>query len=543
MRTNTIGPDETILNLAIEGPFSEGIMSDVSLLPAAAFLCFATLPFQARLEPEVTAEQVVAALPELEKLVKQTLKKTGVPGMAIVIVHKDKVVFLKGFGVRRAGQAAPVNEDTVFLLASLSKPITSTLLALLVGEELIAWDDLVIDLDPGFRLFDPYVTRQVTLRDLLCHRSGLPEHAGDLLEDLGFGRADVLERLRHVKPASSFRSEFAYTNFGYTAAAVAAARKARKSWEALIADKLYRPLGMKSTSSRNADYAAAMNRAHLHVKVDGKWVAKYERDADAQSPAGGVNSTARDLAQWMRLQLGRGKFNATQIVAAKALAETHRPQIISRPPANPATDRAGFYGLGWNVNYDDKGRVRLGHSGGFDMGAATVVNLVPSEDLGIAVLTNAAPMGVPEAIAASFLDLVLNGKMDKDWVGIYKQAFEEAFQPNYGTKVNYLKPGAQKSPALPAAAYLGTYGNPLFGEIEVMEKEGSLLLRMGPKKMEFPLRHWDRDVFIYQPVGEMAGGLSGVTFTVRADHRAVTVVVENLDVYGQGMFARTAPKK
>src|SRR5262249_22069188 len=130
---------------------------------------------------------------------------------------------------------------------------------------------------------------------------------------------------------------------------IAGARAAGKAWAELSADKLYRPLGMKSTSSRFADYAAAKNRARLHVRVEGQWVAKYVRDPDAQSPAGGVSSTARDLAQWMRLQLGGGKFKGKQVIAAKALAETHRPQIVSRPPASPATDLAGFYGLGWNV--------------------------------------------------------------------------------------------------------------------------------------------------------------------------------------------------
>jgi CubicO group peptidase (beta-lactamase class C family) len=484
----------------------------------------------------VADDKVEAALPELERLARQTLQKTGVPGMAIAVVSQDKVVYLKGFGVRQAGGAGTVDDDTIFLLASVSKPITATLLALLVGEGLIAWDDRLLDLDPGFRLADPAVTRAATVRDMLCHRSGLPAHAGDLLEDLGYPRAEVLRRLRYVKPASSFRAQYAYTNFGFTAAAVAAARPTGKSWEDLAAAKLYRPLGMKSSSSRFADYAAANNRAHLHVRVEGKWVAKYVRDPEAQSPAGGVSSTARDLAQWMRLQLGGGKLNGQQLIAAAALAETHRPQIVSSRPANPATDRAGFYGLGWNVTYDAQGRVRLSHSGGFDLGAATAVSLLPSEGLGIVVLTNAAPVGVPEAISASFFDLVLQGKAEKDWLGFLQPIFKELSKPAYGTAVDYHKPPARRSPPLPLATYVGAYDNAYFGAIEVLEKEGGLRLRMGPKPMAFPLRHWDRDVFLYQPVGEMAGGLSGVMFTVGPDRRGTGVVIENLDVHGQGKF-------
>jgi CubicO group peptidase (beta-lactamase class C family) len=519
------------------------MMNSIGWYPSAALLFLVTLAVQAAPAAEETPQKVKAALPKLDKLAEQTLKKTGVPGMSVAVVYKDRVVYVKGFGVRQAGKNEPVDADTVFQVASVSKPLASTVLAALVSEGVIGWDDRVIDRDPGFRLSDPWVTREVTLRDLLCHRSGLPAHAGDLLEDLGYDRTAILHRLRYVKPASSFRSRYAYTNFGYTAAAVAAARATGKSWAKLAAEKLYRPLGMKSSSSRFADYAAAKNRALLHVRVEGKWVARYVRDPDAQSPAGGVSSTARDLAQWMRLQLGGGKFQGKQVIAARALAETHRPQVISRHPKNPATERAGFYGLGWNVNYDDKGRVRLGHSGAFDLGAATVVTLLPSEGLGIVVLTNAAPRGVPEAVSASFFDLVLDGKIAKDWVGEFKAAFDALNQPAYGTATDYRKPPARKSPPLPARAYVGTYGNAYFGAVEIVEKAGALFLRMGPKKTSFPLRHWDRDVFIYQPAGEMASGLSGVTFRVGPDRKGMKVVVENLDVHCQGTFTRVSAKK
>jgi CubicO group peptidase (beta-lactamase class C family) len=503
----------------------------------------AAQPVVAEPAQEVTPARIKATLPELEKLARQTLKKTAVPGMAIAVVYKDEVVFLKGFGVREAGKDESVDEDTVFQLASVSKPITSTILALLVGLGVIAWDDWVIDHYPGFVLHDPWVTRNLTLRDLLCHRSGLPEHAGDLLEDLGYDRVEVLRRLRYQKPANSFRSQYAYTNFGFTAAAEAAARAAGKSWEDLAAEKLYQPLGMKSTSSRFKDYAAAKNRALLHVRAEGKWVAKYVRRPDAQSPAGGVSSSARDMAQWLRLQLGRGKIDGKQVIAAKALGETHRPEILMRPPADPATERASFYGLGWNVNYDDVGRVRLSHSGAFDLGAATAVTLLPAESLGIVVLTNAAPIGVPEAVSASFFDLVLKGKIEKDWLKVFRPLFVALAKPAYGTTTDYTKPPPRKSPPLPSETYLGTYHNDYFGDLEVREKNGALLLRIGPKMNSFALRHWDRDVFAYQPEGESAAGLSGVTFWVGPGRKATRVVVENLDLRGEGMFTRLPAKK
>jgi CubicO group peptidase (beta-lactamase class C family) len=420
----------------------------------------------------------------------------------------------------------------------VSKPIASTVLAALVGEGIIDWDDRVNDHDPGFRLSDPSVTRAVTLRDLLCHRSGLAEHAGDLLEDLGYDRAEVLRRLRFETSENRFRSHYAYTNFGYTEAAIAGARAAGAAWEDLAADKLFRPLGMTSSSYRFADYATAENRARLHVRDGGKWVARYTRQPDAQSPAGGASSTARDLSRWLCLLLAGGKWEGKPVIAAKALAETHRPQIISHSPENPATDRAGLYGLGWNVGYDGEGRVRLGHSGAFDLGASTVVALLPAESLGMVVLTNAAPIGVPEAVSASCFDLVLKGKIEKDWLEAFRPIFDAMARPAYGTATDYTKPHAPKSLPQALETYVGTYRNDYYGALEVVEHDGALLLRIGPKRHSLALRHWERDVFVYQPEGEMSGGPSAVTFWVGPGRKAARVVVENLDIRGQGTFTR-----
>jgi len=511
-----------------------------TIIRHAAAVCFLLLPHVASASPPaVTLEQVKAALPALEKYAEQTQQKTGVPGMVIAVVFQDQLVYLKGFGVREAGKPALVDGDTVFQIASVSKPMATTVLAALVGAGVCRWDDPVTAHDPGFQLHAPWVTRAVSLRDLLCHRSGLPDHAGDLLEDMGYDRAAVLHRLRYMKPAYSFRAGYGYTNFGFTAAAAAAARTAGKSWEDLCAEKLYRPLGMQATSSRYADYAAAKNRARLHVRLNGKFAAQYERQPDAQAPAASVSTSGRDLAQWLRLQLADGKYAGKQVIPAAALAETHRPQVITRAPKDPATERAGFYGLGWNVGYDDQGRVRLSHSGAFDLGAATAVALLPAERLGILVLTNAAPVGVPEAITFTFFDQVSGGKPEKDWLALAGGVFEAMAA---AARKDYSKPPAKPAPALAAAAYTGTFGNDVYGPIEVIDQAG-LQLRLGPKKLTLPLRHWDRDTYLYQPVGEMAAGLSAVTFAIGTDGRAVSLVVENLDVSGQGTFQRVSAGK
>ncbi|MFF7051643.1 serine hydrolase [Streptomyces griseorubiginosus] len=485
---------------------------------------------------QLTRAKVETAVSRLDGVVQDVMRRSGVPGVAVGVVYDDKVMYLKGFGTRKVGTKDRVGADTVFQLASVSKPLASTVVAAAVGEETVGWDDPVVKYTPGFALKDPWVSRHVTLADLFSHRSGLPDHAGDLLEDLGYDRSYILDHLRY-EPLAPFRAHYAYTNFGLTEAAVATARAAGTSWEKLSADKVYRPLGMNSTSSSFADYEKAANKAILHVKTDGTWRAEHVRDADAQSPAGGASSTVRDMTKWLRLQLGNGKFEGHQVVDAEALEETHLPHIVSEPPHSPA-GRAGFYGLGWNVSYDDQGRLKLGHSGAFALGAATNVALLPSEKLGIVVLTNGEPIGVPEAISTTFLDTAQTGGPTVDWLTflgpIFKQATEGERSP-----VDYTKPPASPKPAKATSTYTGTYANYYYGRLTISAQGGELTMQLGPKKQRFPLRHYDGDTFSYRTTGENAVGLSGVTFTVGSGGRADKVRVENLNTTGLGTFTRS----
>jgi CubicO group peptidase (beta-lactamase class C family) len=493
-----------------------------------------------------TRESVTAAIGQLDAFIQNAMSSTGVPGLAAAVVFQDEVVHLAGYGLREVGKSDLVDADTVFQLASLSKPISSTAIAAVVGDGAVTWDSRISDLIPDFALFDPWVSREVTLRDMFSHRSGLPGFAGDDLADLGYDREAVLHRLRFLQPASSFRSTYAYTNFGMTAAAVAAATAAGTVWEDLTATRLYQPLGMTNTSSRFDDFMAATNRARSHALIDGSYVAKYQSQPDGESPAAGVSSTARDLAQWVRLQLGNGTVDGTEIVAAEALAETHRPHIAISRPENPVTARTGFYGLGWDVNVDNQGRVRLGHSGAFLQGVGTTVYLLPAEELGIVVLTNAAPIGLAEGIAHSFFDMVDTGTVTVDYIEIARKALAPLLAPTYGTAVDYTKRPADAAPAVALAAYAGVYTNDYFGEAEIDAGDDGLVLRLGPEQTSYPMRHFDRDVFLYLPVdgapshrlGESPYGESAVTFSVGADERAISVVIENLDLNRQGTFTR-----
>lgn len=484
----------------------------------------------------ISDEQVRAAIASLDDLAEEALARTGVPGMAIAVVHDDDIVYAKGFGVRDTTTDEPVDADTVFQIASLSKPVGATVVARLVGEGTVGWDDRIIDHLPNFALSDPLVTQQVTLADLYSHRSGLPDHAGDLLEDLGYDQAEIFDRLR-LLPLEPFRASYAYTNFGLTAAAEAAADAAGTPWAELSEELLYRPLGMTSTSSRFADFEAAPNRALTHVEVDGAWVPLQVRDPDAQSPAGGVSSTANDMARWLRLWLAEGAYDGRQLVDPDALAELSTPHALSGPPATPDA-RSSFYGLGIGVGNDWTGRVRLSHSGAFALGAATTISLLPAEDLAIVVLTNGSPVGLPESVAGTFMDLVEVGRPERDWLAAFQPRFEAmAANPS---RLAGEEPPQLAAPARADAAYLGTYANDYYGPLEVVTgADGGLVMALGPGPEELPLTHWDGDVFSYEPTGENAMGISAVTFTVGPDGRATQVVVEALDALGLGTFTRT----
>ena len=509
-------------------------------LAGGALLLFVHFSTRAQEAAEqTTPAQVNLAVQEVQKLCQGETAKGTVPGIAVAIVYKDHLLFAAGYGVRDVETKEQVNADTVFQLASLSKPIGSTVVAALIRGGKISWDSRISDLDPGFEMYDPWVTREITIRDFYSHRSGLPHHAGDLLEDLGFSREEILHRLRYQKPDSSFRSHYAYTNFGITEAGVAAAKAYGMNWEDASDQKLYQPLGMSSTSSRYTDFIARPNKALGHVQENGKWVQKFKRDPDTESPAGGVSSSVNDLAKWMRLQLANGQYDGEQLIDAKALSDTRSPEMLTG--FSPLSGLPAFYGLGWNVNYDEQGRLRLGHSGAFALGAATTVLLVPSQQLGIVVLTNAYPIGVAEGVAFTFTDLALNGKATQDWLPLFKKLFSNPAAAGLDVGADYSRPPASPAPALANGAYVGSYLNNYFGEIQIIEANGGLAIVEGPQKLSFPLKHYDRDLFTYETIGENGTGATGVTFTIGADQKANTAVVESLNVRGEGVFKRIFP--
>jgi CubicO group peptidase (beta-lactamase class C family) len=490
----------------------------------------------------VSAGRAALAVERIPELAETILRQSGVPGMSVAVVHDDAVTFAGGFGVRELGQEAAIDAETVFQLASVSKPIAATVVSSVVGDGAISWQSRMVDIAPGFALHDAWPTQSVSLADLFSHRSGLPDHAGDALEDLGFDRSEVIHRLRYLEPAYSFREGYAYTNFGLTAAAVAVAESVGSSWEDLSQERLYQPLGMTKTSSRFADYMAEPNRAIPHVKDGDAWVVTpMQRDPDAQSPAGGVSSTARDMTQWVRLQLGQGSFEGRQLIPTAALDPMHRPQSVSSVPPDLARQRTGFYGLGLNISYTDFGAVQWGHSGAFALGAGTAFFLLPGSGFGVLALTNGTPVGAPEALCLSVLDLATTGTVSRDWLAVAAPRFAAAAEEGrYGTGTDWDIPPPDGASALEDAAYLGAYRNDFYGDVEIAQGADGLVLRIGPEPREFPLTHYDHDTYSWQPVGENAAGRSGLSFLIGPDDIAVAFRDEYLAKYGLGLLMRSA---
>jgi CubicO group peptidase (beta-lactamase class C family) len=485
--------------------------------------------------PEGQVDRAIAALPDI---VSSVMADSQVPGMAVGVTYRGHTAYAAGFGVRKVGAGGAVDADTVFQLASVSKSIGATVVAREVSKGTIAWDTPVQRHLPGFTLKDPWVGSHVTIGDLYAHRSGLPDHAGDDLEEIGYDRAQVISRLQQ-EPLDPFRTTYHYTNFGLTTAAESVARAAGTSWETLSERDLYTPLGMTSTSSRFADYVARDNRATPHVHDTGTWQPLYQRQPDAQSPAGGVSSSVTDLTKWMALVLADGAYGGEQLISPAALNPALAPQSVSHAPTTPDA-RAGFYGYGFNVGVGASGRTMVSHSGAFSLGTGTAFSLLPSDELGIVVLTNAAPVGAAETVTNRFMDLVLYGQPTFDWAELVKGPFGDMQKP-FGELAG-AQPPANPAPARRDTAYVGSYRNSFYGAATVRRTTSGLTLVMGPAQVSYPLKHWSGDVFTFTLRSENAehGSVSKVTFSQpgRGVGATTRMVVEYFNQTGLGTFTR-----
>lgn len=480
-------------------------------------------------------ERGLAALPGI---VAGVLEHSRVPGISVAVVLGDETVFAEGYGTKIAGEDDPVDPATVFQIASVSKSLTGTIIAKAVSDGVVKWDTRVHELLPDFALSDPYVSEHGTIADFMTHRSGLYTGAGDDLEMLGFDRATILERLR-LLPLAAFRSTYNYSNFGITVAGEAAASASGTSWEQLAQETLFDPLGMSSTSARYDDYLARDNRATINALVDGTFQPLYERDADAEAPAGGVSSNVIDLAAWMKLVLSGGFLEGEPYIAMDALLPAISGQNVSGWPG-ALRDRGGEYGYGFNVGTALNGRPTLSHSGAFILGTGTNYRMYPGLGLGIVALTNGSPVGAAEAVVAAFSDIVLYGAETRDWAPAYQAGFAHYYEPE-GDLVDATRPATAAAPA-DLDAYVGSYRNDYFGELTITRDDDALLGRLGPSRdFELNLEPWDGDTFAFGVSGEQApaGSRSSAAFSMHGA-QASSVQLNYFDRWGFGTFTRTS---
>ena len=461
-------------------------LAGVSLLLLAASVNAAE-PARGRLD-----EAAVAAA------VKRALEAWNVPGAAVVIVHGDDVVYLKGHGVRERGTDHPITPDTVFPVASCTKGFTTALLAMLVDEGKVGWDDRVRKHLPWFRLADPLADEAVTLRDLVTHRTGLRGHEM-LWYRAPWPAEEAVRRIAHVPLDGPFRGTFLYQSTMFTAAGLAAGAAAGSTWDELVRKRLFEPLGMKNATTvfppgGSAELASPHRRRPAGDVAVIPW---YE--LTAPDPAGTIHATARDLGQWLRFQVNSGTVGGKKLVSAAALVETHTPQVALRlegveRATHPDTHLMS-YGMGWTVQ-DYRGRLLVSHAGILD-GFRAHFTLLPDglrEGWGLAVLSNLHATRMNMALSNTLVDL-LTGLPAKDWHGTLAEVVrkdEEASRAKLEERLAKRRAGTR--PSREARAYLGTYEHPAYGTAEVDWRNGGLVWTWG--RYACPLEHFHHDTFL-----------------------------------------------
>jgi CubicO group peptidase (beta-lactamase class C family) len=448
----------------------------------------------------------VPAPPELDAYAARTLKEFQVPGLAVAIVKDGKLVLAKGYGLRKLGDPAPVDEHTLFGIASNTKAFTSAALAILVDEGKISWDDPVIKHIPAFQLYDPYVTREMTIRDLLTHRSGLGLGAGDLLwwPPTDYSREEIIRRFRHVKPASSFRSRYAYDNVLYMVAGQIIPAVTGNSWDEFIRERIFKPLGMTESNTSVSAFRAGDKIAIPHAPVEGRIEPIKYINLDNVGPAGAINSTVSDLARWVLVQLDGGLIRNSPDGTQRLFSERQAREMWSAqtitplgdPPPHLAPLKANFsaYGLGWALT-DYRGKKVVSHTGGLP-GYVSRVAMIPDLKLGVIVLTNQESGGAFQSIVYHVFDYYL-GAPTIDWIAAFRTSEEQAkARAAEAEKKQAASRAVDSKPSLPLAKYAGRYVDAWYGEAVIANENGKLVLRFShTPALTGDLEHWQYDTF------------------------------------------------
>lgn len=468
------------------------------------------------------------ALQDLDAYVERARTVFEVPGIAVAVVKDGQVMVAKGYGVRKLGDPAPVDAQTLFGIASNTKAFTAAALAILVDGGKINWDDPVTKYLPSFQMYDTYVTREMTVRDLLVHRSGLGLGAGDLLywPHSTFTREEIIRRLRYIKPASSFRSKYAYDNILYLVAGQIIPAVTGKTWDDFVKERILVPLGMTSTNTTVAAFRPGDDVATPHSRVDGRVTPIEYNNFDNNAPAGAINSCVADMAKWLVVQLNYGLISRNsegdrRLFSERQNREMWSPQTIipiGDPPPPLAALRPNFsaYGLGWGLS-DYRGKKIVSHTGGL-AGLVSRVTMVPDLKLGIVVLTNQEAGGAFQAITYHILDQYL-GAPANDWVTAFHTVAQtgEARAREVESKQKTTR-AADSKPSLALEKYAGQYSDPWYGTITISSQNGRLQMNFDHSPaLVGDLEHWQYDTFVARWRDRSLAADAFVTFALKPD--------------------------
>jgi CubicO group peptidase (beta-lactamase class C family) len=476
---------------------------------------------------------------ELDDYVAQALRDWDVPGAALAVVKDAEVVAVRGYGVRELGKPARVDAETIFDTASLTKAFTAAAIATLVDEGKLSWDEPVHHYLPALEFSDSYLTENLTLRDLLAHRTGIKNNSawyfGNLSQD------ELIAAFKHLQPQTPFRARWNYSNIGYQAAAEVASSVSGVSWEDLVTRRILQPLGMKCTIANFDDVPKRKNYASPHDVIDGVQLAVPREIARMSTPAaGGVQACAADLATWMLFQLGDGTWNGKRIISAEAMHEMQSAQInVPTTAAFRAARQVRHtvaYGFGWQV-WDYRGHWFLWHTGSGD-GQSACVALLPDEKIGVAFVINSWKQGGSAFnvhLVSRFLDYYL-GEPTKNYLGEYKESWLKNTQRDADERRAVLeaRPKVPRA-ALPLSAYAGRYRDRLGIGVSVVEEGGALFLRYGHGQRG-RLEHWNGDVFRVRWENPLADA-QRMTFISFAPDEAGKVNKLHMRVFGEDIDA------
>lgn len=461
--------------------------SAVSLASARLRMRLATIVIIAcALMPALGSAQQSPDLAAFDKYVAHAARDWKVPGLAIAVVKGDSLVFAKGYGVLEIGKPAPATEHTRFAIGSTTKAMTVASLAMLVDEGKLRWDDRVIDYFPDFQLYDAYATRELTVRDLLTHRTGLP--GTDLLwafPENQYAPSEMMRRLRYVRPISSFRSQWEYQNNMYGIAGALVAKLSGMPWETFIRTRIFAPLGMAESIPLVAGIAGQPNVAVPHGEVHDTVRVVALRTTDAIAPAGSVWSSVSDMSKWMRFILDSGRIGTKRLIQPATFREIVAPQMrapMSQYPALTLAQPHFFsYALGWFVE-DYHGETVWMHTGSID-GMSAIIGLLPERHVGVYVLANLDHAELRHALMFKVFDMYAargDDRRMRDWSADVKALFDSGHAKGRAAEARASAAHKAEAPAsLPLERYAGTYVDSTYGNVQVTFANGSLHSRFG----------------------------------------------------------------